>query len=66
MSVTPDKISKLFHSMQSCISNINAWTTLNKLKLNDNKIDLMLVASKRTTHLHILPTSIIIDDAQIP
>ena len=36
------------------------------LKINDNKTELMLVTSKRTKHLHSLPTSIIIDNAQIP
>ena len=35
------------------------------LKLNDNKKELMLVTSKRTKHLHNLPTSIIIGNAQI-
>ena len=33
-------------------------------KLNDNKTKLMLVTSKRTKHLHSLPTSI--GNAQIP
>ena len=36
------------------------------LKLNDNKTELMLVTSKRTKHLHNLPTSITIKTAQIP
>ena len=36
------------------------------LKLNDNKTELMLVTSKRTKHLHNLPTSITIGNAQIP
>ena len=36
------------------------------LKLNDNKTELMLVTSKRTKHLHIMPTSITIGNAQIP
>ena len=36
------------------------------LKLNDNKTELMLVTSKRTMHLHNLPTSITIGNAQIP
>ena len=35
-------------------------------KLNDNKTELMLVTSKRTKHLHSLPTSITIGNAQIP
>ena len=36
------------------------------LKLNDNKTELMLVTSKRSKHLHSLPTSITIGNAQIP
>ena len=52
--------------MQSCMSESNAWTTANMLKLNDNKTDLMLVTSKRTKHLHNLPTSITMSNAQVP
>ena len=35
------------------------------LKLNDNKTELILVTSKRTKHLHNLPASITIGNAQI-
>ena len=66
MSAPPDRISELLHSIQSCISDVKAWATANMLKLNDNKTELMLVTSKRTKHLHILPTSITIGNAQIP
>ena len=30
-----DKTSELFHSRQSCISDVEAWATVNMLKLND-------------------------------
>ena len=66
MSAPPDKISELFHSMLSCRSDVKAWATANMLKLNDNKTELMLVNSKRTKHLHNLPASITIGNAQIP
>ena len=66
MSAPPDRISELLHSMQSCISDVKAWATANMLKLNDNKTELMLVTSKRTKHLHSLPTSITMGNAQIP
>ena len=52
--------------MQSCISDVKAWASANMLKLNDNKTELMLVTSKRTMHLHSLPISISIGNAQIP
>ena len=66
MSVHPDRISELLLSMLSCISNVKAWVKTHMLKLNDNKKELMLVTSKRTKHLHNLPTSITIGNAQIP
>ena len=66
MSAPPDRISELLHSMQSCISDVKAWATANMLRLNDNKTELMLVTSKRTKHLHSLPTSITIGNVQIP
>ena len=52
--------------MQSCISDVKVWATANMLNLNDNKTELMLVTSNRTKHLHTLPTSITIGNAQIP
>ena len=61
----PDRISELLHSTQSCISDDKAWATANMYKLNDNMTELMLVTSKRTKHLHNIPTSITIGNAQI-
>ena len=66
MSAPPDRISEIRHSMQSCINYVKAWATANMLKLNDNKTELMLVTSKITKHLHSLPSSITIGNAQIP
>ena len=66
MCAPPDRISELLHSMQSCISDVKAWATANMLRLNDNKTELMLVTSNRTKHLHSLPTSVAIGNAQIP
>ena len=66
MSAPPDKISELLHSMKSCMSDVKALATANMIRLNDNKKELMLVTSKRTKHLHNLPTTITIGNAQIP
>ena len=66
MSAPPHRISELLHSMQSCISDVKAWATANMLKLNDSRTELMLVTSKRSKHLHNLPTSITVDNALIP
>ena len=66
MSAPPDRISELLHSVQSCIGDVKAWVSANMLKPNDNKTELMLVTSKRTKHLHSLPTSITMGNAKIP
>ena len=65
MSAPQCRISELLQSIQSCISDVKAWASANMLKLND-KTELMLVTSKRTKHLHKLPTSITRGNAQVP
>ena len=62
-SAPPDKISKLLQSMQPCIGDVKAWTTVNILRLNKDNTDLMLVTTKKTNDLHNLPTSFTIGDA---
>ena len=66
MSAPPHEISELLHSMQSCISDVKAWTRANMLILNYNKTELIIVTSKRTKHLHNLPTSITTGNANVP
>ena len=51
--------------MQSCICDVKALASANMPILNDNKTELMLVTSNRTKHIHSLPTSITIGNAQI-
>ena len=65
MSAPPDGIFELLHSIHSCISSVKALATGIMLKFNDNETELMLVISNRTKHLHNLPTSITIGNAQI-
>ena len=66
MSAPHDGISEQYHSMQSCMSDVKALSTVNMPKLNYNKTEIMLLASKRTKHLHNLPSSITIGNALIP
>ena len=46
-SAPPHQIPDLFLSMQKCTDNIKSWMTLNKLKLNDDKTEAMIVSSGR-------------------
>ena len=45
MSAPHDKISELLHYLSSCTCDVKAWATVNMLRLNDNKTELMLVTS---------------------
>ena len=51
--------------MQLCICDVIAWATANMLKLNDKRTTLMLFTSKRDRHIHRLPTSTTIGNAQV-
>ena len=46
-SALPHQIPDLFLSTQKCIDDIKSWMTLNKLKLNDDKTEAMIVSSGR-------------------
>ena len=65
MSAPPNDIFELLHSMLSCIGDVKALTTANMHELNDSKTEFLLATSKRSKHLHNLPTSITIGNAQI-
>ena len=43
ITVSSTYISELFHSMQSCISDVKALATANMFRLNDNMEKLVLV-----------------------
>ena len=51
--------------MQDCISDVKTWMTSNKLKLNDDKTECLLIVSNRTSLPNLHPTSIHRGDADI-
>ena len=66
LSFFRNNISRLYQSLPILSKKKKYDLNPNMLKLNDNKTELMLVTSKITKHLHNLPTSITIGNAQIP
>ena len=66
MSDPTDKIFELLQTMLSCICDVKAWSSANILRLKDDKAEPILVNSKRTMHLHSLPTSISNRNTVIP
>ena len=63
LSAIIDSHSIIHHSFAD---DLQLQMSANMLKLNDSKTELMLVTSKRSKHLHNLPTSITIGTGQIP
>ena len=42
------QLSEIIHSTQSCISDVKAWMTNNQLQLNNDKTEMILIATKTT------------------
>ena len=64
-SCRPDQIDTWVQSMQDCISDVKTWMTSNKLNLNDDKTECLLIVSNRTSLPNSHPTSIRIGDTDI-
>ena len=64
-SCRPDQIDTSVQSMQDCISDVKTWMTSNKLKLNDDKTECLLIDSNRTSLPNPQPTSIHIGGTDI-
>ena len=41
--------------IEKCVSDVKAWMTSNKLQINEDKTDVLLVTAKRTVNLQHLP-----------
>ena len=65
-SADPKSFDSLMHSMQECILDVKSWMTFNKLKLNDDKTEVMVVSSPRMSTSIQLPESITIGNATVP
>ena len=52
--------------MQDCVSDVKTWMTANKLKLNDDKTESLLIASNWSYFPNPLPTLIHTGNTDIP
>jgi hypothetical protein len=65
-SADPKGFDTLVNSMQECIRDVKSWMTFNKLRLNDEKTEVMVVSSPRISTSLQLPDSITIGNATVP
>ena len=52
LAVEPSNICDLVFSFESCINDIKNWMLINKLKLNDDKTEIMLINPKKIPNTH--------------
>ena len=65
-SCHPDQIEATVRSMQDCISEVKLWMDCNKLKLNDEKTESLLIKSDRAKFPDPAPTSVRVGNSVIP
>ena len=64
-SATPDRLPDLIDSMRLCI-DVKDWMTDNKLKLNDDKTEVVIISSSRMSTALSIPDSLDIGNASVP
>ena len=60
---TPDRLPDLVDSMRLCIDDIKDWMTDNKLKLNDDKTEVMIITPSRMSTVLSIPDSFDVGNA---
>ncbi|WP_419587774.1 hypothetical protein, partial [Thiolapillus sp.] len=65
-SCHPDHLDTTVQRMQNCISEVKSWMDCNKLKLNDDKTESILIKSDRIMLPDSAPTSIRVGNSDIP
>ena len=63
---TLDAIHQLTETLQNCTRDVKSWMTANKLQLNDNKTEAMIILSNRMSVHSPLLSVIHIGDTDVP
>ena len=59
------QLPEMSHSTQSCISDVKAWLTNNQLQLNNDKTEMILIATKTVLNSDSVPQSINLEGSDI-
>ena len=49
-SAPPQQVNELIQSMQQCVHDVKSWMIHNKLKLNDEKTDALIISTLRISN----------------
>ena len=64
-SAPPHHVSELVQSMQECIHDVKVWMSSNKLELNDDKTEAMIVSSQRISTSLPMPDSLTVGTSNV-
>ena len=64
-SCTPSIIDQTIQTTQNCITDIKTWMTTHKLKLNDDKTEVLLIHTNRSFSSNTKPSSILVGNSDI-
>ena len=64
-SCCPSEIQSTIKDIEDCATDIKSWMKCNKLQMNDDKTEAMLISSNRLSKFHPMPCSIQINDNSI-
>ena len=59
------QLPEIIHSTQSCIPGVKAWMTNNQLQLNNDKTEIILIATKTVLNSDSVPQSINLEGSDI-
>ena len=67
-SASPHKLQSLSETVSACIKDVSVWMNESKLKMNDDKTELLLVATKQKLKVanDVLSSGLIVSDTNIP
>ena len=57
-SCHPNELSSTVQNIENCIGNVKDWMLTNKLKINDNKTDVLLVHPKNSSNFSVSSISV--------
>ena len=62
---SPSEVSATIHNMEKCISDVKSWMICNRLQMNHDKTEAILIATQRTNMSHALPSFLHKNDIHI-
>ena len=63
-SAPPLQVDELIQSMQQCVHDVKSWKTHNKLKLNDDKTEELIISATKISNSMPLPDSLLLETRQ--